>query len=155
MVEEILNKYAELIVNSYKDKLEESRASGDLINSVQYQITHNGDKYTVSLSLEDYWYWVENGRSAGKFPPIQNILKWVREKGIIPQPYQIPSGKYVIPTENQLAFLIGRSIAENGTEGKHSLEKTIEEIQDDLINELTQAVKNEIEIEINNIIKNG
>ena len=54
-----------------------------------------------------YLYWVNFGRKAGKFPPLDVIRRWVELKGIA-------SGKAVA----SVAFLIGRAIMRKGIPAK-------------------------------------
>lgn len=125
-LQEALAQYAQAITDRYKQNLESSgrRASGELISSVNSKVTVNGNEYAIELNLEDYWYYVENGRGAGKFPPPDKILQWIRVKPILPTP--MSNGK--LPTEKQLAFLIGRKIANEGFEGTHDLDNTMKEV---------------------------
>lgn len=107
-----LKEYADFIVNTYKDNLEKNghKASGKLISGIHSVININGQAMSVDLYMEDYWKWVERGRMAGKRPPMESILNWIKLKHIVPRPDE--NGK--LPTEKQLAFLIARSIGENG-----------------------------------------
>ena len=74
----------------------------------------------LTLNLEEYWKYIEEGRKAGKqparkkMPPITEIRKWIDKKNIIPRPIRLKSGKEFSPTRNTLAFLISRSILKNG-----------------------------------------
>ena len=125
-LQEALAQYAQAITDRYKQNLESSgrRASGELISSVNSKVTVNGNEYAIELNFEDYWYYVENGRGAGKFPPPDKILQWIKVKPILPTP--MSNGK--LPTEKQLAFLIGRKIANEGFEGTHDLDNTMKEV---------------------------
>ena len=125
-LQEALAQYAQAITDRYKQNLESSgrRASGELISSVNSKVTVNGNEYAIELNLEDYWYYVENGRGAGKFPPPDKILQWIKVKPILPTP--MSNGK--LPTEKQLAFLIGRKIANEGFEGTNDLDNTMKEV---------------------------
>lgn len=125
-LQEALAQYAQAITDRYKQNLESSgrRASGELISSVNSKVTVNGNEYAIELNLEDYWYYVENGRGAGRFPPPDKILQWIKVKPILPTP--MSNGK--LPTEKQLAFLIGRKIANEGFEGTHDLDNTMKEV---------------------------
>ena len=125
-LQEALAQYADAITDRYKTNLEYSgrRASGELITSINSKVTVNGNEFSIELNLEDYWYYVENGRSAGKFPPPEKILEWIRLKPILPEP--MANGK--LPTEQQLAFLIGRKIANEGFQGTNDLKRTMEEV---------------------------
>lgn len=126
-LKKVLAEYADDFVYKYKENLSKSdrRATGSLITSVHSRIDVDGNEFAIDLNLEDYWKYVEEGRGPGKFPPIGKILEWVRVKPILPYPDK--NGR--LPTENQLAFLIGRKIANEGFEGSHDLEATFDETE--------------------------
>ena len=125
-LEKALKDYADAIREGYKENLEKNnrRATGNLITSINSKVNVDGNEFEIELQLADYWYYVENGRGAGGFPPINKILEWIRVKPILPHPDK--NGK--LPTENQLAFLIGRKIANEGFEGSNDLENTLKEV---------------------------
>jgi hypothetical protein len=125
-LEKALKDYADAIREGYKENLSKNgrRATGNLITSINSKVVVDGNEFEIELQLADYWYYVENGRGAGGFPPINKILEWIRVKPILPHPDK--NGK--LPTENQLAFLIGRKIANEGFEGSNDLENTLKEV---------------------------
>lgn len=108
----VLEEYGSAICTTYREELTArgKNASGVLGNTVCYIVKRYTSAYAVDLSLADYWQYVEYGRCPGKFPPLDKILEWVRIKPVIPRP--LSNGK--LPTEKQLAFLIGRKIAREG-----------------------------------------
>lgn len=134
-----LDEYSEKAKELYKRKLtdKEINASYKLLNSVETTVKRNDDEFIVSINLEPYWYYVENGRKPGRFPPIDKILEWVRIKPVIP--YSDSRGR--LPTEEQLAFLIARKIAEQGTEGKHILYETVDELNRYYLSILKQSLE--------------
>lgn len=133
-----LNEYAEKAEELYKRKLTDKgiNASYKLLNSVETVVRRNDDTFTVTINLEDYWYYVENGRGPGRFPPVSKILEWIRVKPITP--YSDSRGR--LPTEESLAFLISRKIAEQGTEGRKVLAETVEELNNYYLPLLQQAL---------------
>ena len=81
-------------------------ASGDLVNSIGYQVVESAKGKSVEFLADDYWVYVEYGRRAGdKFPPPQPIAQWIRERRIRPS-----AGV----TQEQLVYLISRAIADKG-----------------------------------------
>lgn len=150
---EVLNSYGRLLVEDYKDALiaNEVNASDKLYKSVKYLFKSDNRFLEVQLSLEDYYYYVENGRKAGKFPPINKIEEWIKVKPVLP--YPMKNGK--LPTLNQLTYLIGRKIKEDGIKGKHLLQKSVddifEEIFERLENAMAEDIQNDIEIQLLNI----
>ena len=138
----VLEEYAIRLRNLYQDKLikGDKIATGDLMNNVEYIIEKDSRSVSVSLQLEDYWKYVEEGRAPGKFPPVDKILDWIRVKPIVPDER---SGR--LPTENQLAFLIGRKIAEEGIEGTHYLQESQEEVLVEFEDKLSEAVGRDVD----------
>lgn len=140
-IEIILKAFANDLERLYKSKL--PSASGELANSVSSIINKNGNEYEVIFSLLDYWKYVEYGRKAGKFPPPEEIKRWVRVKHVLPRPFTLQSGRQVIPTENQLAFLIGKKIATEGIEPRPYLQDSINELAGQLVHDLAGAIAND------------
>lgn len=139
-LQEVLAEYAKEIEERYKQNLEDSgrKATGNLITSVTTKVVVDGNELAIDLDLADYWKYVENGRSAGRFPPVNKILEWIRIKPVLPH----PDARGNLPTEEQLAFLIGRKIAEEGFEGSNDLSDTLEEV--DYEKRIIQALDEDI-----------
>jgi len=79
------------------------RASGKFADTLEVQVTG----LTAKLFGEDYSQQLETGRKAGRFPPINAIEQWIKDKGIANR----IQGEISI---SSLAFLIARKIARNG-----------------------------------------
>lgn len=133
-----LEEYGNVIAEQYKSNLKANghKATENLINSITSHITVNGYEYAIELTLEDYYKYVEEGRRPGKFPPVDKILEWIKVK----------NGK--LPTEKQLAFLISRKIANEGTKGTYDLEKAI----DTTINEWDEKITDALDKDVMNCI---
>jgi hypothetical protein len=133
-----IKKITDDFVVELKNKLTAngSNASGNLAKSIRGIVKQNGKYVVISIQLEDYWQYVENGRKAGKYPPINAIKNWISVKPVLPRP--LKSGK--LPTANQLAFLIARKISKVGIKPKPFLKPTITDF--DLINKVYNEVVN-------------
>lgn len=137
----LLEAFAEQFENNYKLDLQDKKASGQLINSISVRVNGSGDDYFVTVSLEDYWKYIEYGRQAGsKFPPINAIKEWIEQKPIIPQMHD--SGK--IPTLNSLAFLIARAISQNGIAPDNIFERTFDDVLSDFKSALEIALLDDV-----------
>lgn len=138
---EVLKGFSESLQSLYKQNLIDNNipATGELVNSVQANVSINENTHQVVLTLEEYWKYIEYGRKPGKFPPPDKILSWVRSKPILPVEN---SGR--IPTEKQLSFLIGRKISEKGIEARPILENTISDLYDQFINNITSAFADDV-----------
>ena len=132
-IQDITNDF----VVELKNKLtaNDSNASGTLAKSIRGIVKQNGKYIVISIQLEDYWKYIENGTKP-HFPPVDAIRKWISVKPVLPRP--LKSGK--LPTANQLAFLIARKISRVGTKAKPFLKPTITDF--DLINKVYNEVVN-------------
>ena len=105
---EVLNRYGQRVIDLYRSNLSNSghNATGTLASTASFNVEVASDNINVTIHLEDYYRYIEEGRSPGRFPPVDAILSWIQAKHIMPREI---NGK--LPTENQLAFLIGRKRA--------------------------------------------
>ena len=142
-VQAVMEEMAIAIRNEYQDNLirNDRIASGDLLNNIEYEVTRGDFTYTIYVKMKDYWYYVENGRKAGKRPPIQNILDWITIKPVLPR----PNAEGKLPTPQQLAFLIARKIGEEGTEGTQDLRKATDTIWDTFEDRLYEAIDEDVD----------
>lgn len=142
-VQAVMEEMAIAIRNEYQDNLirNDRIASGDLLNNIEYEITRGDFTYTIYVKMKDYWYYVENGRKAGKMPPIDNILRWITVKPVLPR----PNAEGKLPTPQQLAFLIARKIGEEGTEGTQDLRKATDTIWDTFEDRLYEAIDEDVD----------
>lgn len=149
---EILEEMAEALVQEYKVQLDASghNATGELANSVTFNIVVNDSSFEITFNLADYWIYVENGRGPGKFPPPDSILDWIHAKGIVP--HEINNK---LPTEDTLAFLIGRKIANEGTNGTHDFERAKDIILNEYIPKLEAALEEDYNDEVITMFMNS
>ena len=138
-----LEEYAREVRNKYQDNLITNNriASGNLLNSVEYQVVYNGVEYEVQLRLQDYWKYIEYG-TRPHFPPMDKILEWVMVKPVLPR----PDANGRIPTPKQLAYLIARKISRKGTEGSHDLEDAIAEINERYRDKLVYSLQKDMSV---------
>lgn len=134
----VLQEYGATICEKYREELAArgKNASGVLAGTVRYLVERNSTEYAVDLSLANYWQYVEYGRRPGKFPPPDKILEWVRIKPVIPRP--LSNGK--LPTPKQLAFLIGRKIANEGIAPTPALAAAGEFTYDNFLTRIGEAI---------------
>lgn len=131
---ETLRQYGDNVLSDYKAALKDKGYR--LADTISVRIDAMGGVYTVVLSLEEYWKYIESGRKpGGKMPPEAPILKWIREKGIQPKDTKIK--------EKQLAFLIRRKIGRDGIEPKPMLTKAIEN-NSDIVESIVNAYRLDI-----------
>lgn len=119
-----LEDYIEDIKTHYQDLLtkDNKKATGKLINSVRANVNIGATQYTAELRLQDYWKYIEYGTKP-HWPPPSAILKWIHAKPILPKAIN-----GITPTENQLAYLIGRKISKTGTKAGNYLYDSIDDV---------------------------
>ena len=126
---EVLDNFAIYFQNKLQENMMRngSNASGNLVNSFKTEVKIGEDTYEVGIWLEDYWYYVNNGRgptkNAGNGKLLEKIKEWIKVKKIVPHVGVIKNGKnkgkQYLPTIKQLAYLITRKIHKYGYEGTH------------------------------------
>ena len=133
---EIDNRVFEIcqsITQAIRDTISSKRldASGNLSNSIETHFDIEGETYSVIIELADYWKYVEDGRGPGKLvPSAQSSRK--------------------VPSTEQLAYLIGRKIATQGTKATHFLSETLESPQVlEMLGEIEDLIANKFIEEIN------
>lgn len=149
-MESSIKQICQQIADIYKNKMQDAGydPQGELMRFT-WETEYKGNIFALYFVLPDYWYYAENGRKPGRFPPPDAILKWIQFKRLVPTSR---NGK--VPTTKQLVFLISRKIATEGTKGKPLLQQTIDEAYNGLVDRLAEALANELEKEIENDIEN-
>lgn len=138
-IQQLLQQFIQAVRDDLKQQ--NINASSKLSQSLKSVVKQKGKWIEISISLEDYWKYIEYG-TRPHFPPIQAIRKWIDVKPVLPRPMK---GK--LPTKDQLAFLIARKISKVGTRPKPFLNKTISDFN--LIDKVYNLLLNQIEQQIN------
>ena len=141
-----LNDFGNFIVTNYKRQLEaEQMNNGELYKTISYSVSTVNSGWVISVSLADYWKYIENGRRAGaKMPPVSAIENWINVKQIIPHSMTLKSGKTVVPTIPQLSFLIARSIGQRGIPPKPLFKNSFEAAKQQFIQVIKDAITQDI-----------
>ena len=125
-LQQVLDDFTKDVAETYRSLLlrDGKNATGELISSIKPMTPELVDgAFECSLSLAPHWKYVENGRKAGKFPPIDNILEWVKTKPQLARPNRLDR-KELAP--KQLAFLVARKIAAKGIQPGNQLEEAMD-----------------------------
>lgn len=151
---EVLKQFGEDLVNRYKEGLivHNANSSFGLRDSLKWIIEQDGGSIELDLSLAYYAKFLDIGTKGTEsspegavcrahFPPVSAIKEWIRVKPIIPKPDE--KGK--LPTENQLAYLIGRKIHDRGIEPRGIYEDSVEETLKALEDRLTEAIAKDVQ----------
>ena len=137
-----LNDFGQKIVENYKAELEACNyQDGQLYRTLSYSVKmDNNSSWLISISLEEYWKYIEYGRRPGKMPPLDVIEKWIKVKQILPRPLTLKSGKSVVPTIPQLSFLIARKIGRDGIRPRPFFKQSFESAKREFLHIIEEAV---------------
>ena len=145
-----LEDYMNEVSRIYKDRLTSDghKATGKLIGSVKAIVKIGPTQYTGELRLEDYWKYIEYGTKP-HWPPPQALLRWIQAKPVLPRAIN-----GITPSNNQLAYLIGRKISKEGTKPGGELGNTIDEVNDSFRPILEAALEKDLAGELTVIFNN-
>ena len=145
-----LEDYMDAVSRIYKGKLtaDGHKATGKLIGSVQASVKIGATQYIGELRLEDYWKYIEYGTKP-HWPPPNAILKWIQAKPILPRAIN-----GITPSNNQLAYLIGRKISQTGTKAGGELGNTIDEVNATYRPIIEQAIEKDLQGELTLVFNN-
>lgn len=114
-IESLSDEYGELLVAALKKNLADvgKYASGDLIDTMYYEVKTADGKSLIQLSANSYLRFVDKGRAPGKYPPLSAISRWASIKGI----------------SQRAVFPIARKIAEKGIPATNVINTTLDEVK--------------------------
>ena len=141
VLEDFGNDFVELVLQVIEDK--DGIASGEMYDTLGWRIEETEEGLTLFLTHTDYFpYW--NDGTEPHWPPQAPIVKWVEDKGIEGRPMRVVrqwkwttkdgvehhNGKEVtiLPTVQQIAFLVRRKISIEGTEPRGAFEYAYEHL---------------------------
>lgn len=149
-IEATLRTQGGLIVNRLVDGLQqnEQSASGNLEESITFEVGQESGRVTLDILLADYYKFVDMGRGPGKPPPRIQILKWLSYPNVRDR-LQLSKG-WLDKEMYTMAYFIQRKIAKEGTKGNHFftnvieksgiIDETVEAIADAAVNDLSLAI---------------
>ncbi|CAB5223438.1 hypothetical protein UFOVP384_51 [uncultured Caudovirales phage] len=178
-IEEVLVVFANRIAlqaekNLRSNKLgKDTNASGTLSESIRVTpVSFMGGDYSIEIAMADYWEWVENGRRPGKRPPINSIIKWIKDKqlrlddkGTTAKGYKrsgtliskskkkVMVGDKKVSILEAVAYKIAAKIGKYGTKATNFLSDAVDDYKDDLVKEMAKALKRDVVTIINTSTK--
>jgi hypothetical protein len=107
MIKDGLDIIGQFIVDQLVKILDDQghRASGQLQDTMRYQITETSGGFDISIYAKDYAKYVEQGVPPGTWVSVEKLAKWVNDKGIATGEIEVKN----------LAYAIQRKIFDKGT----------------------------------------
>jgi len=107
-------------------RINKTNATSSLYESINPEIKGTQSGYRLTVLMEDYWQYVEEGRKAGKMPPIKNIYEWIRYKR--PMQDKIQQSPDKIAATKSLAYVIARKIGQKGTKAQPFVTPSLKQV---------------------------
>lgn len=163
----VLERFGEELVDVYISKMDERsiHATHNLADSVSYELVAGERSMAIDISLLDYWKYIEYGRKAGKFPPLDSIERWIKVKGIEPMTRtqasvsrwtkhkgSIRRNDGSIPSIKSLAYLIGRKIKEEGIAPRPILTDAVTNVYKRFEDAIEEAVTKDIKADVDVVL---
>lgn len=146
--EQAIGRWAETFRERYHDNNVQAGydPARPLQTDIRFRVYNKSGNFEIEFNLPEYWWYAEHGRGPGKMPPKGSLLQWMQFKHILPSPMQLKSGRTVLPSMNSLEFLIRRKIGEKGTQGSHTWELTEQQMKEQLIRDVKEALEKDFKI---------
>lgn len=138
----VLEEIGDYFIQQARDNLQEngSIASGDLFNSFEKIVEIEDDFYSVKISLEDYWQYVEEGTGPAHkpdardqyWPKIGPIKEWV-------------SIKPGVPKDPEFAYAVRGKIHKEGTEPHPFFKPAKQEAIEHFENAINMAIEEDVD----------
>lgn len=144
--------YASSVLDAYRRNLAESgrpTRRDYLRGTAEYYVRVDEQTIHVGLDLAAYWRAVEKGTDPHAVP-LDALREWIRMKPVVPMPDR--NGR--VPSIRSLAYLIGRKIAREGTQGTHDLERATAEVGDGFRERLRAAVEADVKRNVTIMLTN-
>ncbi len=141
-----MENWAQLAIKAIANELKEKGVTfsggseSELIGSAE--VKTNLNQLAVQILMNDYWFYVDQGRKAGKVSEAgrKKIERWIKRKGIesFKNPKKLPFDKHL----KSLSFLITRKLKSVGYKGKFFIDAAITQR---LVDQLSEDVAETIE----------
>ena len=159
--QKVLKDFGIAFIERYRNGLneKEANATGNLTNSLNYEINVGEKRIALSIELAEYWRYLEYGSKGEKtsypeayyaahFPPPSEIEKWIIAKPVIPEPRK---GK--LPTTKQLSYMIANSIYNKGVEPRFIFRDSAEDVWKIFEGELREAISEDVRNDVTEVFK--
>jgi hypothetical protein len=132
-VNRIIQNWGNELIKQLQNNLlkNKSNASSSLSQSITPEITQPATGYNLSIMMQDYWFYVENGRKptqgGGNGQLYKNIYEWIQNKADIQSKIISKSPDRIAATKS-LAYVITRKIHREGTKAKPFVSPALKQV---------------------------
>lgn len=135
--------------NKIKKNLGKKKDTGDLQKSISVDYVFDENVFTITLTEEDYAYYVDQGRKPGKKGmPVNKLKEWIKRKKLTVKDANGKTLKMTDSRLNGLSFVINRKIREEGIKATYLISKPIDAMLDNLGDRIAEAFMLDIDNEL-------
>lgn len=146
-----------------------ANGNSKLWGTIKAILEPNSDPSKISLVMQNYWYWVDGARKAGRVSRIgqDKLSDWIKRKGVNPskiidamklaeaQKKQQPAPKKKTPfakAQKQFAFIVARKLKAKGYPANHFYSEIINDGRLDRLKiDLKEELRQDIIIQVKNV----
>lgn len=151
----VFTTYGRLTAQRLSEGLKDnnSDASGKLDESISFKVFSNGNKLGYTISMLDYYEFVDEGRKSGKRPPISVLEEWLTYPNVREKIRFNSDAGFSDSERRSLAYVIAKKIGERGTKGTKFFTNVVNSnlIQRDLLNSLEQSISEDVDLLLSEI----
>ena len=127
-------------------------ASGSLGESIEVVVSQRRGVFDGRVEMNDYWEFVDQGRPAGRQPPIDSIIQWLKYPAVQDRITFGREDRFNIASITAIAYNIAKKIGEKGTKGNGFATEVGESgIDKDIEDLISNAIENDLENTIDQI----
>lgn len=137
----VIDEFNDKLTSKAKKNLSDSKASGRLESSLKITDKDSKGNFEIIIEMEDYGTYVDEGRKPGKGIPVNDLKKWIKEKGItLKTKSQLTQEQKI----NSLAFIINRKIKKEGIDPTNFLQNALDELTPKFADDVADAYGDDI-----------
>jgi hypothetical protein len=140
----VVDTFEQELTTRVKANLAKNKNTGALYDSFDTEFGVNGLDYTVSVIMEHYGKWVDEGRKPGIGMPVEPLKKWIKSRGLVAKD---TGGKKVPMTKSRLdslSYVINRKIREEGIDPTFFLTEPMETLFPSFTDKLAEAYAEDV-----------
>lgn len=161
---QLFHKYATQFIERIEDNLKKSipdAEASNIFNSVRQEVEINGNEFRFYITAPQYWEYLDQGRNAGKMPPIKSIVDWINRKPTVKARLGLTKsnlkGKLVATLGDitapvpvlEKAFAIAKGISKHGTKPTYFFSEIVtDEYRQNFGKEISEIIGKSIAVNI-------
>ena len=134
-----VDKFNKKFQSVLKQNLNGHTASGSLQKSIKVTDETSKKGIKIYLDMEEYGVNVDEGRKPGKGMPVENLKRWIVQKGL---KFESAGNSKLSTTQkvNSLAFLINRKIKNEGIDATKFIDNALDRLLPTFIKDVTKSL---------------